>query len=82
MALPAQLQNSMSPAELELVASEQLVDIVPLVSMERTAFISVSIFNTIGDFSKPRLISKLKSSGRIRTVASTRQKPCSNLDGS
>jgi GINS complex subunit 2 len=42
MALPPGLQHGMSPAELELVASEQLVDIVPLVSMDRTAFISVS----------------------------------------
>ncbi|KAI1796186.1 Psf2-domain-containing protein [Ganoderma leucocontextum] len=40
MALPPSLRTSISPPELELVASEQLVEIVPLVSMERTAFIS------------------------------------------
>ena len=32
----------MTPPELELIASEQLIDIVPLVTMEKTAFISVS----------------------------------------
>ncbi|KAI0650539.1 Psf2-domain-containing protein [Trametes meyenii] len=40
MALPPSLRTSITPLELELVASEQLVEIVPLVSMERTAFIS------------------------------------------
>jgi len=40
MALPPPLRASIVPAELELVATETLVDIIPLVSMERTAFIS------------------------------------------
>ncbi|RPD66964.1 Psf2-domain-containing protein [Lentinus tigrinus ALCF2SS1-7] len=40
MSLPPSLRASITPPELELVASEQLVEIVPLVSMERTAFIS------------------------------------------
>ncbi|KAH9948401.1 Psf2-domain-containing protein [Amylocystis lapponica] len=40
MALPASLRTSVTPAELELIASEQLVEIIPLVAMERTAFIS------------------------------------------
>ncbi|KAI0747297.1 hypothetical protein BC629DRAFT_1561033 [Irpex lacteus] len=40
MALPASLRASVIPAELELIASEHLVEIVPLVAMERTAFIS------------------------------------------
>ena len=43
MALPTSLRTSVIPAELELVASEQLVEIVPLVAMERTAFISVIV---------------------------------------
>lgn len=42
MALPISLRNSVAPTELELIASEQLVEIVPLIAMERTAFISVS----------------------------------------
>lgn len=41
MALPGPLRNSVIPHELELIASEQLVEIIPLVAMERTAFISV-----------------------------------------
>jgi GINS complex subunit 2 len=41
MALPPSLQNSITPPELELIASEELVEIIPLISMERTAFISV-----------------------------------------
>jgi hypothetical protein len=41
MALPLSLRNSITPPELELIASEELIEIVPLISMERTAFISV-----------------------------------------
>ncbi|KIM91161.1 hypothetical protein PILCRDRAFT_811661 [Piloderma croceum F 1598] len=40
MSLPQSLRTSVTPPELELIASEQLVEIIPLVSMERTAFIS------------------------------------------
>ncbi|OBZ76600.1 DNA replication complex GINS protein PSF2 [Grifola frondosa] len=40
MALPPSLRANITPAELELIASEQLVEIIPLVAMERTAFIS------------------------------------------
>ncbi|KAF8484629.1 Psf2-domain-containing protein [Russula ochroleuca] len=40
MALPLSLRNSVTPPELELIASEELVEIIPLISMERTAFIS------------------------------------------
>ncbi|KAI0920928.1 hypothetical protein AcW2_006053 [Taiwanofungus camphoratus] len=40
MALPASLRTSVTPAELELIASEQLIEIIPLVAMERTVFIS------------------------------------------
>jgi GINS complex subunit 2 len=42
MSLPQSLRTSVTPPELELIASEQLVEIIPLVSMERTAFISVN----------------------------------------
>lgn len=41
MALPQPLRVSVSPPELELIASEHLVEIVPLIAMEKTAFISV-----------------------------------------
>jgi len=44
MALPQTLRSSVTPPELELVASQQLVEIVPLISMEKTAFISVLFF--------------------------------------
>ncbi|KZP07733.1 Psf2-domain-containing protein [Athelia psychrophila] len=40
MSLPQSLRTTVTPPELELIASEQLVEIIPLVSMERTAFIS------------------------------------------
>ncbi|KAF9534692.1 hypothetical protein CPB83DRAFT_802814 [Crepidotus variabilis] len=40
MALPQSLRVSVTPPELELVASQQLVEIVPLIAMEKTAFIS------------------------------------------
>jgi GINS complex subunit 2 len=46
MALPQSLRTSVTPPELELIASEQLIDVVPLVTMEKTAFISVSIFRS------------------------------------
>lgn len=41
MALPVSLRNSVTPQELEMIASQQLIEIVPLIAMERTAFISV-----------------------------------------
>jgi GINS complex subunit 2 len=41
MALPQSLRASVTPPELELVASQQLIEIIPLISMEKTAFISV-----------------------------------------
>jgi len=41
MSLPTSLRTSIAPSELELVATQQLIEIVPLVSMERTVFISV-----------------------------------------
>lgn len=41
MALPTSLSVSVMPPELELIASEHLVEIIPLVAMEKTAFISV-----------------------------------------
>ena len=41
MSLPPDLRASVTPPELELIACQQLVEIIPLVSMERTAFISV-----------------------------------------
>ncbi|KAI6047510.1 DNA replication complex GINS protein PSF2 [Pisolithus marmoratus] len=40
MALPQPLRTSVTPHELELIASEQLVEILPLITMEKTAFIS------------------------------------------
>jgi hypothetical protein len=41
MSLPASLRTSITPPELELVATQQLVEIIPLVAMEKTVFISV-----------------------------------------
>ncbi|KAI6130333.1 hypothetical protein EDD16DRAFT_1081779 [Pisolithus croceorrhizus] len=40
MALPQPLRTSITPQELEIIASEQLVEILPLITMEKTAFIS------------------------------------------
>ncbi|PFH51287.1 hypothetical protein AMATHDRAFT_142835 [Amanita thiersii Skay4041] len=40
MSLPTTLRTFVTPSELEFVACQQLVEIVPLISMERTAFIS------------------------------------------
>ena len=44
MALPTALANSLTPPELELIAMEMLVDIVPLFRSERIRLISVSRF--------------------------------------
>lgn len=41
MALPQPLRVSVTPPELELIASEHLIEIIPLIAMEKTAFISV-----------------------------------------
>jgi GINS complex subunit 2 len=43
MSLPAALRTSVTPPELELIASQQLIEIIPLISMEKTAFISVCV---------------------------------------
>ncbi|KXN88630.1 DNA replication complex GINS protein PSF2 [Leucoagaricus sp. SymC.cos] len=40
MSLPASLRASPTPLELELVATQQLVEIIPLVAVEKTVFIS------------------------------------------
>ncbi|KAF7775702.1 hypothetical protein Agabi119p4_4095 [Agaricus bisporus var. burnettii] len=40
MALPNSLRTSTTPPELELIATQQLIEIIPLVSMEKTVFIS------------------------------------------
>ncbi|GLB34040.1 putative DNA replication complex GINS protein PSF2 [Lyophyllum shimeji] len=40
MALQESLRVSLTPPELELIACQQPIEIVPLISMERTAFIS------------------------------------------
>ncbi|KAF9448979.1 Psf2-domain-containing protein [Macrolepiota fuliginosa MF-IS2] len=40
MSLPNTLRTSITPPELELIATQQLIEIIPLVSMERTVFIS------------------------------------------
>lgn len=38
--MPVPLRDSVTPHELEMIASQQLIEIVPLIAMERTAFIS------------------------------------------
>ncbi|KAF9006593.1 hypothetical protein BDQ17DRAFT_1407820 [Cyathus striatus] len=40
MALPLSLRTTVTPPELELIATQQLIEIIPLISMEKTAFIS------------------------------------------
>ncbi|KAE9395032.1 Psf2-domain-containing protein [Gymnopus androsaceus JB14] len=40
MSLPQSLRTSVTPPELELIASQQLIEIIPLIAMEKTAFIS------------------------------------------
>lgn len=41
MSLPESLRISVSPLELELIACNELIHIVPLITMGQTAFISV-----------------------------------------
>ncbi|KIK67795.1 hypothetical protein GYMLUDRAFT_238001 [Collybiopsis luxurians FD-317 M1] len=40
MSLPQSLRTSVTPLELELVATQQVIEIIPLIAMEKTAFIS------------------------------------------
>ncbi|TFK22322.1 DNA replication complex GINS protein PSF2 [Coprinopsis marcescibilis] len=40
MALPPALRGSVTPQELEMIASQQVIEIIPLIAMEKTAFIS------------------------------------------
>lgn len=41
MALPSALQASTTPYELEFIAMEEIVEIVPLVAMDRIRLLSV-----------------------------------------
>ena len=69
MALPPSLRTSITPAELELVASEQLVEIIPLVSMERTAFISVSYWYFVSKEPAPLIeIMSSRANGQMITL--------------
>jgi hypothetical protein len=74
MALASHLQNQMTPSELELIATEHLVDIVPLISMERTAFISVSIKYLSG-------VGLILLLGCIRPLTSSSQMQGTRMDG-
>lgn len=76
MALPDSLRVSITPAELELIACQQLIEIVPLISMERTAFISVLLYLTRPNTQNSRL------PGRVWTSAAAPESHCTNMDGS
>ncbi len=78
MALPPSLRTSITPPELELVASEHLVEIIPLVSMERTAFISVC---SISALLRYVLSITLIFVGCLRTSPTTNEMQSSALDG-
>lgn len=43
MALPASLRSSMTPTELEFIASEELVEIRPTVKLDKIRFVSVRV---------------------------------------
>ena len=82
MALPQSLRTSVTPPELELIASEQLIDIVPLVTMEKTAFVSVSTrFDPIYRYSLRSLVFPvLIRKGRPRSVGSSSEGSGSVMD--
>ncbi|EIN10525.1 Psf2-domain-containing protein [Punctularia strigosozonata HHB-11173 SS5] len=40
MSLPLSLRSSVTPPELELIACESQVEVIPLIAMDRTAFVS------------------------------------------
>lgn len=75
MALPDSLRVSVTPAELELIACQQLIEIVPLISMERTAFISVLLYLA------RRNTPSSRPSGRVWAFAAASESHCSNMDG-
>jgi len=77
-----------TPPELELIASEQLIDIVPLVTMEKTAFISVSTvqFNLpllseiVRPDDQPPVPSILVRKGCLWSVTPSSESPSSVMD--
>lgn len=75
MTLPDRLLKQMMPAELELIASEHLVEIVPLISMERTAFISVRL--TLNN----KLRSLIESTGSLWSLAASCKVSSAIMDG-
>jgi hypothetical protein len=77
-----------TPPELELIASEQLIDIVPLVTMEKTAFISVSTLRSdlpllsemVRRDDRPPALPILTRKGCLWSVAPSSESPSSTVD--
>ena len=81
MALPASLRTSVIPAELELIASEHLVEIVPLVAMERTAFISVRLLDFDEHIQHVLLTLPVYFVGSIWPITSPSKMQSAHMDG-
>lgn len=81
MALPVPLRGTVTPQELEMIACQQLVQIIPLIAMEKTAFISV----LLSRMKNPRVCSHRSlasaSIGCIRSAQTTKQSKDSIMDG-
>lgn len=75
MALPQSLRVSVTPPELELISCQQLVEIIPLIPMERTAFISVHLR------SQTAHLCLIHWSGCIRAPSPSEQGQDTSLDG-
>jgi hypothetical protein len=65
MSLPPVLRTSVTPPELELIACQEMIEIFPLIAMEKTAFISVHASRTAYIHCYTYL------SGRVWTFAAT-----------
>jgi hypothetical protein len=77
MALPVSLRASVTPPELELMASQEIVEIVPLITMERTAFISVVLC-----YLKAQRDLLIRARlGCLRSTAPSKQSQGPSLDG-
>ena len=78
MALPPQLRTSTTPHELEFIANEELIEIVPLFSMDRIRLLSVST-SSIQWQLYPRL--SFNPQGNIRATQAAYESQSSIVDG-
>ena len=79
MSLPQALRSSMTPTDLELVASEELIEIRPTVKMDKIRFISVG--SSLTRVQHNYLLTLHVMLGDLRPVCRRKTSKGSSMDG-